>query len=108
MGLIKSREEMFITSKLASIDHDPVHIRAMVKHQVTQMNLDYIDLFLIHAPWGQQILSDEERAAYGVRPKYENGKPVANSFDHMTMWRELEKCVDEGLVHHLGISNFDN
>ena len=33
---------------------------------------------------------------------------VHNCFDHVKMWVELEKCVDLGLIRHIGLSNFDN
>ena len=61
------------------------------KDQLKALNLDYIDLYLIHAPWC-------------VDP--ETGKHV--DYDIVELWHELEKLVDLGLVRSLGVSNFNS
>jgi len=107
-GVLKSRDEIFITSKLGTIWHDPKKIPKVIQYQVNRLGLDYIDLYLIHCPWGHQALSDEEESNFGGRPAYKDDCPIPNSFDHREMWKALEDAVDAGLVKEIGLSNFDN
>lgn len=107
-GIIKSREDIFITTKLATVNHDPSRIKEILQFQNQRLGLEYIDLLLIHAPWGQQIMSEEEKNNYGIRPLYKDDIPVPNYFDHNDMWKEMEKCVKLGFIRHIGLSNFDN
>ena len=56
------------------------------------LGLDYLDLYLIHWPvcWRRgTVLQTDAKAS------------VAEC------WRELERCVDDGLVKHIGVSNFN-
>ena len=76
----------------------------MIKHQLNLLKLNYLDLYLIHAPWGTV---STDNASFSVDNIYENGFPVIKDFDHMLIWRELEKAVDQGLVRRIGLSNFD-
>ena len=73
-----------------------------------RLGLDYIDLYLIHCPWGHQALSEDEEKNFGGRPAYKDDCPIPNSFDHREMWKALEDAVDAGLVKEIGLSNFDN
>jgi diketogulonate reductase-like aldo/keto reductase len=79
------RSEFFITSK---IPHEKVFIETneLVKHHVEQslkaLDLDYIDLYLIHFP----LESNEE---------------------NLRVWRILETFVDKKLIKSIGVSNFN-
>ena len=97
-GTLKSRDEIYITSKLHSGYHNPKCILDAVKHQVNLLGLDYIDLYLIHAPWGHKPKNfnfDLETEAK------ENGDPILEDFDHAKIWEELEKAVDLGPRLHV-------
>ncbi|KAJ7521778.1 hypothetical protein O6H91_19G067300 [Diphasiastrum complanatum] len=48
-GLVR-REEVFITSKLWSSEHEPEDVLSSVKNSLSLLQLDYIDLYLIHWP----------------------------------------------------------
>ena len=102
-GTLKSRDEIYITSKLHSGYHNPKCILDAVKHQVNLLGLDYIDLYLIHAPWGHKPKNfnfDLETEAK------ENGDPILEDFDHAKIWEELEKAVDLGPRLHVLIIFF--
>ncbi len=73
------REELFITSKLQiqSNGYDGA-IRA-VEDSLINLGLDYLDLYLIHQPYGD---------IYGE-------------------WRALEQMVKEGKIRGIGVSNFE-
>ncbi|VDP23382.1 unnamed protein product [Onchocerca flexuosa] len=44
------REDIFITTKLPYIAHKPDEVEEMVKKQLRDLQVDYIDLYLIHCP----------------------------------------------------------
>lgn len=84
-----AREELFITSKLpaaAKTRDDAVKRR---QESLANLDLGYIDLYLIHAPWpwGQQGTRDDE--------------------GNVTAWSALEEGFASGDLKSIGISNFD-
>ncbi|MDR6939601.1 aldo/keto reductase [Arcanobacterium hippocoleae] len=44
------REELFITTKLNNCNHEPDAARAAFEQSLTDLGLDYVDLFLMHWP----------------------------------------------------------
>lgn len=75
------REDVFYTSKLSSNSTYYDTIRRSIKTSVEISGLGYIDLFLLHSPYG--------------------GKDA-----RLTSWRALEDAVDAGEVRMIGVSNY--
>ncbi|GAA0174767.1 hypothetical protein LIER_28091 [Lithospermum erythrorhizon] len=48
--LIKSRDEVFITSKLWCTDAHPDLVLAALQDSLKRLNMSYVDLYLIHLP----------------------------------------------------------
>lgn len=75
------REELFIASKLWKNHVAKSTVRPAVKAMLRRLNTDYLDMLYIHAPW----------------------------FD--APWQEaipqIDELIDEGLVRHFGVSNFN-
>ncbi|VDM33666.1 unnamed protein product [Hydatigera taeniaeformis] len=76
MGI--AREDIFITTKLWGTEHHPHDVRPACEASLRRLQLDYVDLYLVHWP---VHLSDT--------------------------WKAMEALVDAGLVRSIGLSNFN-
>jgi 2,5-diketo-D-gluconate reductase A len=72
------REELFVTTKLWLTDAGEGPTRAAFERSLARLGLDYLDLYLIHQPFGD---------VYGA-------------------WRDMEAVLREGRVRAIGVSNF--
>jgi len=83
------RENVFITSKL------PSHIKdynGAIKHMdetIKNLSLDYVDLYLIHAPW----------------PWNEIGKDCKEG--NLEVWKAIIEYYEKGYFRAIGVSNFN-
>ncbi|MCO5600540.1 hypothetical protein L7F22_054653 [Adiantum nelumboides] len=95
-GSVK-REDLFITSKIWCSDCFPEGVLPALKKSLSELQLEYLDLYLIHGPI---------RFKEGVQflPKPEELLP----FDLEGTWRALEACVRQGLTKAIGVSNFSS
>ncbi|KAJ1521064.1 hypothetical protein ONE63_002770 [Megalurothrips usitatus] len=99
-GVIK-REDIFITSKLWNTFHRPDLVVDACKKSLKNFGVDYLDLYLIHWPMGYE----EEGELFPLNP---DGSVRYSEVDYVETWKELEKCVQLGLVKSIGVSNFNS
>ncbi|XP_006813951.2 aldo-keto reductase family 1 member B1-like, partial [Saccoglossus kowalevskii] len=79
----------------------PEVVRGAFMESFKKLQLDYIDLYLIHFPVA--IQTDEN----GVMTD-SAGRAVPADVDFLDTYREIEKLVDDGLVKSIGVSNFNH
>lgn len=100
---IVTRQEIFVTSKVWCTHLKPENVLKSCKESVEALNLEYIDLLLIHFPF--PLATDE------------NGMPVINSEGglevieldiHKETWRAMEQCVKNGWTRSIGVSNYNS
>ncbi|KAG4157080.1 hypothetical protein ERO13_D02G039550v2 [Gossypium hirsutum] len=96
LGLIKSRDELFITSKLWCSDaHRDLVLPALHK-TLKNLKLEYVDLYLIH--WPLSLKPGKHDFPF----KKEDMVPM----DIKSVWEAMEECHDIGLTKSIGVSNF--
>ncbi|XP_039808896.1 NADPH-dependent aldo-keto reductase, chloroplastic-like isoform X2 [Panicum virgatum] len=91
-GVIK-REDMFITSKIWCSDLAPEDVPLAIESTLNDLQLAYLDLYLIH--WPFQIKKGSE-----ISP--ENFV----QFDMPKTWQAVEKLYDSSKARAVGVSNF--
>ncbi|XP_034657448.1 1,5-anhydro-D-fructose reductase isoform X2 [Drosophila subobscura] len=99
-GKIK-RSEVFLTTKLWDIYHEPERVRYACELQLKLLGLDYIDLYLMHSPVGVKYVTDVD-----LMP-HDGDQLCTNAVDFVDTYRSMEQLVDLGLVRSLGVSNFN-
>ncbi|KAI9080966.1 hypothetical protein K1719_037127 [Acacia pycnantha] len=94
-GLVGSREELFITSKLWITDNHAHLVVPALKKSLELLKLKYIDLYLIHWP-----ISSKPGSA--IVPT----KETLVAFDMKGVWAAMEEALKLGLTKSIGVSNF--
>lgn len=100
-GKVK-REDVFITSKLWNSHHSKEHVRDACIQTLKDLQLDYLDLYLIHWPVAFQFTDIELKE---IAKLDENGKALLEFIPYRETYEALESLVQEGLVRSIGVSN---
>lgn len=105
---IVSRQDLWITSKLWNTYHRREHVRPAVEKSLRDLQLDYLDLYLIHFPIASKYVAIEERYPPGWfwDPDATEPRVEADRVPIIETWRAMEDLVREGLVHEIGVCNF--
>jgi alcohol dehydrogenase (NADP+) len=93
------REELWITSKLWNDKHAEEDVMPAFKDSLRDLQLDYLDLYLIHWPF-----PNYHAPGCDITSRGPDAKPYIHQ-NYMKAWRKLEELVDLGLVRHIGTSN---
>jgi len=108
-GGVCQRKDLFITSKLWNTFHAPEHVEAACRKSLTDLGLEYLDLYLIHFPISLKYVPFDVRYPpewiydpHAMERKMEFA-PVPVS----ATWKAMESLVEKGLVKNIGVSNWN-
>ena len=94
-----SRKELWITSKVWNDRHGDGEVIASCRQSLTDLKLDYLDLFLVHWPF-----PNSHGKGVDAHARDPNARPYLHD-EFMRVWRQMEQLRDLGLVKHIGTSN---
>ena len=93
------RSEFWITSKLWCNRHRPDLVQGALKQTLSDLKLDYLDLFMIH--WPIVFRHDIHRPESGADFISLEDQPLVDT------WAAMEDCATAGLCRNLGVCNFN-
>ena len=97
-GVIK-RQDVFIAAKLWNTNHRPERVAPAFEASLKKLQLDYVDLYLIHTPFAFQPGDEQD-------PRDANGKVIYDQgVTLLDTWRALERLVDGGKCRAIGLSD---
>nr|POE69824.1 nadp-dependent d-sorbitol-6-phosphate dehydrogenase [Quercus suber] len=80
------------------------HVVEACKDSLTKLQLDYLDLYLVHFP----IATSHTGVGTTASALDENKKlDIDTTISLETTWHDMEDLVSKGLVRSIGISNYD-
>ncbi|WKK73164.1 aldo/keto reductase [Rathayibacter oskolensis] len=82
------RDEVFITTKLPAEVKDYEGAKASFETTMAALELDYVDLYLIHAPWPWSDMGSDHRDG------------------NIAAWKAMEEIYEAGRSRAIGVSNF--
>ena len=94
-----NRAELWITSKLWNDSHRPERVEPALKATLTNLGLDYLDLYLIHWPIAHR--------AGVIRPEVGEEFESLEEIPLIETWNAMEACATSGLCRNIGVANFN-
>ncbi|MCV7424731.1 aldo/keto reductase [Mycobacterium yunnanensis] len=83
------RDEIFVTTKLPAEYKSAAEAHASFQQSMAALEMDYVDLYLIHAPWPWQDMGADCTAG------------------NAEVWAALEEIHSAGWARAIGVSNFE-
>lgn len=94
-----ARQDLWITSKLWNDKHGEADVIASCRQSLADLQLDYLDLYLVHWPF-----PNFHPPGCSVASRSPDARPYIHE-NFMRTWRQMERLVELGLVRHIGTSN---
>lgn len=84
-----ARDQIFLTTKLPAEIKDYDQAKASFEETISALDMEYVDLYLIHAPWPWSEMGAD----------YRDG--------NIAVWRAMEEIHEAGRARSIGVSNFN-
>ncbi|XP_038211978.1 aldo-keto reductase AKR2E4-like isoform X2 [Zerene cesonia] len=83
------RRDVYITTKLWNDAHEREEVIPALNRSLQELNMDYVDLYLMHYPFG-----------------YKKDGSISMT-DYLETWKGLEDAKEANLTRSIGVSNFN-
>jgi diketogulonate reductase-like aldo/keto reductase len=93
------REDVFVVTKLWNTNHRPERVKPAFEASLKKLQLDFVDLYLIHTPFAFQPGDEQDPRDANGNVIYDRGVTLLDT------WRALEELVDEGRCKAIGLSD---
>lgn len=103
LGHIKSRKELILTSKLYHTCHREDLILKQLDSILEELETDYLDYFLMHAPWAFQPKNPQK---VDWQPAEDKFGAILENIPYTECWSNMLKLCPRSKARHLGVSNF--
>jgi diketogulonate reductase-like aldo/keto reductase len=97
-GKVK-REEVFVITKLWNTHHRPERVKPAFEASLKKLQLDFVDLYLIHTPFAFQPGDVQDPRDASGKVIYDQGVTLPET------WGALEDLVSEGRCKAIGLSD---
>ena len=97
-GKIK-REDVFVITKLWNTNHRPERAKLACEASLKKLQLDVVDLYLIHTPFAFQPGDNQDPRDANGNVIYDKGVTLLDT------WRAMEGLVSEGKCKAIGLSD---
>ena len=103
-----TRDELWVTSKLWNTYHRKEHVRPACEKSLSDLGLDYLDLYLVHFPISLRYVPIEERypPEWFYDPTAANPVMEIDPVPLYETWAGMEELVRAGLVKQIGVCNY--
>jgi diketogulonate reductase-like aldo/keto reductase len=94
-----NRQDVFVITKLWNTNHRPERVKSAFEASLKKLQLDFLDLYLIHTPFAFQPGDDQDPRDATGNPIYDKGVTLLDT------WKAMENLADEGKCKAIGLSD---
>jgi D-xylose reductase len=105
-----SREDLFVASKLWNSFHAKEHVELALQKSLDDLQLDYLDLYLIHFPIASKFVPIETRypPEWIADPDADNPRIELARVPLIETWQAMEAICEKGLAKQIGVCNYNS
>ena len=93
------REDVFVATKLWNTNHRPERVQPAFEASLQKLQLDYLDLYLIHTPFAFQPGDEQDPRDASGHVIYDREVTLSET------WGAMERLVTEGKCKAIGLSD---